>query len=56
MISEFDTTEQESSYTVWLRGKIASSLADDRAPVPHDEVERRMANRFDQMRQKQRKS
>ncbi len=38
ILSEFETTEQEASYTIWLRTKIASSLADKRPSIPHDEV------------------
>lgn len=38
MVSEFETQEQEDSYTLWLRQKYASSLADTRPNVPHDEV------------------
>lgn len=38
MVSEFETQEQEDSYTKWLRQKYAASLADPRANIPHDEV------------------
>jgi hypothetical protein len=38
ILSEFETAEQEASYTIWLRTKIASSLADKRPSIPHDEV------------------
>jgi len=38
MVSEFDTQEQEASYTQWLRDKYAASLADPRANIPHDQV------------------
>ena len=51
LVSEFETTEQEVSYTAWLRAKVAASLADPRPAIPHDEVERRMAERFAKMRQ-----
>ncbi|PZO60404.1 type II toxin-antitoxin system RelB family antitoxin [Paracoccus aeridis] len=56
LVSEFETTEQEVSYTAWLRAKVAASLADPRPAIPHDEVERRMAERFAKMRQRQSKS
>ena len=56
LVSEFETTEQEASYTAWLRAKVAASLADPRPAIPHDEVERRMAERFAKMRQRQNKS
>ncbi len=38
LVSEFETVEQEASYTEWLRAKVAASLADPRPAVPHDEV------------------
>ncbi len=38
IVSEFETSEQETSYTAWLRTKVASSLADKRPCIPHDEV------------------
>lgn len=56
LVSEFETIEQEASYTAWLRAKVAASLADPRPAIPHDEVERRMAERFAKMRQRQSKS
>lgn len=56
LVSEFETTEQEASYTAWLQAKVAASLADPRPAIPHDEVERRMAERFAKMRQRQSKS
>jgi hypothetical protein len=37
-ISEFETIEQEASYTAWLKAKVAASLADTRPAIPHDEV------------------
>jgi hypothetical protein len=52
IVSEFETAEQEASYTAWLRAKVAASLADPRPPIPHDEVERRMAERFAQLKQR----
>ena len=56
LVSEFETVEQEASYTAWLQAKVAASLADPRPAIPHDEVERRMAERFAKMRQRQSKS
>lgn len=53
LVSEFETIEQEASYTAWLQAKVAASLADPRPAIPHDEVERRMAERFAKLRQKQ---
>ncbi|KJS68061.1 MAG: stability determinant [Serpentinimonas sp.] len=53
LVSEFETAEQEASYTAWLRAKVAASLADPRPPIPHDEVERRMAERLENLRRSQ---
>ncbi|MHB1495221.1 type II toxin-antitoxin system RelB family antitoxin, partial [Acidithiobacillus sp.] len=33
IISEFETSDQEASYTAWLRTKVASSLADKRPSI-----------------------
>lgn len=38
LASEFETVEQEVSYTAWLKAKVAASLADPRPALPHDEV------------------
>lgn len=38
IVSEFETAEQEASYTAWLQAKVAASLADPRPAIPHDEV------------------
>lgn len=56
LVSEFETAEQETAYTVWLRTKVAASLADPRPSIPHDEVERRMTERLARLREKQRKA
>jgi len=52
IVSEFETEEQETSYTVWLRAKVSASLADPRPAIPHDEIERRMAERLAQLRKR----
>ena len=52
LVSEFDTVVQEASYTAWLQAKVAASLADPRPPIPHDEVERRMAERLAKLEQR----
>ncbi len=44
IVSEFETTEQENNYNEWLRAKVASSLADPRPSIPHDEVMAEMEN------------
>ena len=38
LVSEFETEEQEASYTAWLRAKVAASLSDQRPNIPHDKV------------------
>lgn len=38
IVSEFETPEQAADYEKWLTDKVAASLADDRAPVAHDEA------------------
>jgi hypothetical protein len=37
-VSEFETQEQENSYTLRLREKYAASLADMRPNVSHDDA------------------
>ncbi|EAN7946110.1 antitoxin [Salmonella enterica] len=49
LVSEFETTEQETSYTLWLQAKVAASLADPRPPIPHDEVMAEMDALIDQI-------
>lgn len=56
LVSEFETAEQEASYTAWLQAKVAASLADPRPAIPHDEVERRMSERLARLREKQSKT
>ncbi|HET8612395.1 MAG TPA: stability determinant [Sphingomonas sp.] len=38
IVSEFETTEQAEAYERWLKEKVAKSLADPRATIPHDEA------------------
>ena len=38
IVSEFDTPEQEASYTAWLKAKVHASLSDPRPNIPHDQV------------------
>jgi hypothetical protein len=38
LVSEFETKEQEDSYTAWLKAKLQASLDDTRPGVPHDQV------------------
>lgn len=50
IVSEFETEEQAASYDLWFRAKVQASLDDPRPAIPHDEVERRMAERLNQLR------
>lgn len=38
IVSEFETDEQATSYELWLRAKVAASLADERPLIPHDQA------------------
>ncbi|HKX79301.1 MAG TPA: stability determinant [Novosphingobium sp.] len=38
IVSEFATPEDAAAYEVWLKAKVAASLADVRPPVAHDEA------------------
>ena len=38
LVSEFETEEQETSYTAWLQAKVQASLVDPCPSIPHDEV------------------
>lgn len=38
LVSEFETEEQEASYTAWLKAKARASLDDTRPNIPHDKV------------------
>jgi hypothetical protein len=38
IVSEFESEEQEASYTAWLKAKVKASLEDPRPSIPHDEV------------------
>lgn len=38
IVSEFETEEQEASYTAWLKAKVQASLNDPRPNIPHDQV------------------
>ncbi len=49
LVSEFETIEQEASYTAWLQAKVAASLADPRPAIPHDEVMAEMDALIDQI-------
>ena len=42
IVSEFESAEQAVAHDAWLRGKVAASLSDARAPVAHDEAMKRV--------------
>ena len=47
LVSEFETAEQEASYTAWLKAKVQASLDDPRPNIPHDQVMVRMRAMLD---------
>lgn len=53
LISEFETIEQQNSYSTWLRAKVTASLADSRPVIPHDEVMAEMDVLIDHIEAKQ---
>jgi len=38
LISEFETAEDEASYTAWLRAKVQKALDDPRPAIPQHQV------------------
>ncbi len=38
MVSEFETEEQEASYTAWLKAKLERSKNSTLPRIPHDQV------------------
>jgi len=46
LVSGFETAEQETAHTAWLRTEMEKSIADPRPKIPHDEVMRRMDERI----------
>jgi hypothetical protein len=50
IVSEFETQEQADNYDRWFRAKVQEALDDSRPSVPHDEVMRRMEERFAALR------
>jgi hypothetical protein len=47
LVSEFETEEQEASYTAWLQAKVKASLEDPRPSIPHDHVMAEMRELID---------
>ena len=50
IVSEFETQEQADSYDRWFRAKVQEALDDPRPSLPHDEVARRVEERFAALR------
>ena len=50
--SEFATTEEAEAYDAWFRRKVEASLADERPPLPHDQVMAEMRALIDSRRKK----
>lgn len=51
-VSEFDTEAEAESHDRWLREQVRRGLADDRPPVPHDEVMAEMEAIIDRAEQR----
>lgn len=51
IVSEFETQEAADSYDLWFRAKVQQALDDTRPGIPHDEVARRMQERFARLRE-----
>ena len=51
IVSEFATQEAADDYDQWFRTKVQEALDDPRPGIPHDEVARRMQERFAALRQ-----
>ena len=51
IVSEFATQEAADDYDQWFRTKVQEALDDPRPGIPHDEVARRMQERFATLRQ-----
>jgi hypothetical protein len=50
IVSEAETQEQADGYDRWFRAKVQQALDDSRPAIPHDEVVRRMEERFAALR------
>lgn len=50
IVSEFATQEAADDYDQWFRTKVQEALDDPRQGIPHDEVARRMQERFATLR------
>lgn len=50
--SEFATTEEAAAYDAWFRRKVEASLAEERPPLPHDQVMAEMRALIDGRRKK----
>ena len=51
-VADVEMSEQEAEYMAWLQEKVAASLADPRPAIPHAEVDRRMTERLNELRQR----
>ncbi|KEZ77518.1 hypothetical protein [Salinisphaera hydrothermalis] len=51
-VSEFETEAEAESHDRWLREQVRRGLADDRPPVPHDEVMAQIEAVIDQAEQR----
>ena len=46
LVSEFESETLESEHTAWIRAELDRRRAQPRQSIPHDEVIRRMEDRF----------
>jgi len=51
IVSEFATQEAADNYDRWFQAKVQEALDDPWPGIPHDEVARRMQERFAKLRQ-----
>jgi hypothetical protein len=49
---DFATPEEAAAYEAWFRAKVEASLADERPPVPHDQVMAEIRAIIDQAKQR----
>jgi hypothetical protein len=51
IVSEFETQEASDSYDQWFCEKVQEAVHDPRPNIAHDEVVRRMQQRFAKLRE-----
>ena len=51
IVSEFETQDASDSYDQWYCGKVQEAVQDPRPSIAHDEVVRKMQQRFAKLRE-----